>query len=1239
MASIVFVANRERQVVMMCAAADLFKKSVASTDDLAVLFIENNDRISLQEQQALARADFVLISWMGYSDEVVFLKAGCDILHKRKTRFAILSSDLSPDEAVQQVSLSEYTCMHEYLSFSGIQNCCNLWHWLVHSFGESKIAPAPEPILLEWNGIYHPAAHGIFTNPETYYNQFCSPKQLTVGILFSRDEWVWQDLAYQQALITEIEQQGLNALPVFSQWSKNSKDNIPGLDQAVAKYFYKDGRPIVDVVINTFKFSLTNGKAQDQQFLYDLDCSMLQAYGLLSTEQEWRENSIGMTPIEICFSVAMPEFDGVIHSVPLSVKDSDEQGIKHYLPLADRMPILVSKAKKWANLKRKANSDKKIAIIFHNYPPTNASIGSAQGLDSPESVRLLLQTMQRAGYRIDKVPDDSKSFMDDLLQCATNDRRFLNESQARAHPTKLLKEQYQSYFDDLPLQNKQQLAKDWQKPPGEVFVYDDNLLIPGMMNGNIFITVQPPRGFGEDPSKILHDPNCAPTHHYLAYYHWLRDIWQADAVLHIGTHGSLEWLPGKGAGLSETCYPELALGDLPNIYPYLLTIVGEGIQAKRRGAACLIGHLPPPVTMAGTYEGLAELEKLLDEYAHFSTYNLADTLKIEQLIREKAKELHLADDIVGTTDIEFDVYRQNLHTYLSEIKHMQIRAGLHIFGSPPAGENLLAYLQALVQVANGEIPALPQVIASSMGYDYYQLFSECGQIVSGTDKTKGEVLDEICTISEGIIACLEKYSFSAESLVQVSKLPYIDHINAAATDQIILVCKYICQQLVPNLQKTSQEITNTLRAIEGAFIEPGPAGAPTSGCADILPTGRNFYGIDPNTLPSKVAWDSGKNLGDALISRFISEEGNYPETVGMVFWSGSNMRSHGQCVAEFLYLIGVRPVWQPGSLRVIGLEVIPLAELKRPRIDVTARISGLFRDTLPQSSLWMDQAVRIVADLAEDPEQNFIRKHVLADKAALQASGLPEDDLDQAYYRIFGCPPGSYGAGVGAILEAKNWENVDDLAAVYVRWGAHVYGKEQTGTFVPENFKRRLQSIQVTVKNEDNHEVHMLNSDDFNAYHGGMIAAVRSLSGKAPRSYCGDSTDRGHVVLRSLEEETKRLFRGEVMNPKYIQGMQKHGYKGAADLAGTVSHCYDWDATSQVMEDWMYDGLAQKYALDKQMQDWMKDVNPWALQRIAEKLLEAAQRGMWQAAPTTLEQLRSLYLSIEGDLEERSDEL
>ncbi|MEN6413581.1 MAG: cobaltochelatase subunit CobN [Veillonellales bacterium] len=1237
MARVVFLTNMERQFTMMEQARKQLEAERKLQTGSQVVFLNGNSIWEPEHAAVLENSDIVLFSWMGVSYDIRFLKQTMKFLRKKGIRHVMLAAAANPEDSLQGVSLEEQVMMRTYLLYSGRENYRNFWLWLAAEFcGEDCEYQPPQQLL--WNGIFHPRAGEPIVNIAQYQEQFIKPDRPTIGILFSRDEWVWGDLAYQTALAEEIERQGMNVIAAFSHWARNAEQKISGVDDTVKAYFYQDGMQLIDVLINTFKFSLTVGRPVDQKFLRQLDVPILQAYGLLRPCAEWENSSEGMTPTEISHTISMPEFDGVIHAVPVASKENFPDGTKRYMPIRERLGLVVRKAGKWARLRCKANSEKKIAIIFHNYPATNSNIGSAQGMDSPASIRLLLERMAGRGYKVDHIPADSQAFMNDLLAAATNDRRYLTEQQIEQAAGKVSDAQYREWVDNIAPENREQLTRDWGEPPGDVFHYDGQLLVPGRLNGNIFITVQPPRGFGEDPGKILHSPDCAPTHHYLAYYHWIRDVWQADAVVHVGTHGSLEWLPGKGAGLSCRCYPDLSIGDLPNVYPYLITIVGEGLQAKRRGAACLIGHLPPPMSHADTYEEMAELEKLLDEYVHFKVNQPGNLDVVMEQIRGKAAALNLTEDIPEQADQSFDDYVQRLHVYITDIKNMTIRVGLHVLGCPPEGEVLEEYLLALTRMDNGDVPSMPKALAAAYGCDYYQLLEQSGTLLPDGSKTGGALLDEIRGQCREIIGLLAENNFAVEQAGRILDLPWIKQFTPQIAEQLLQTGRYICQTVVPNLQKTEQEITNLLAALGSRYVEPSPAGAITGGMADILPTGRNFYGIDPRTLPSPSAWEIGKTLGDNVIGRYIEEEGGYPENIGMVVWCGANMRSHGQCIAEFLYLLGIRPVWQRGSLRVVNLEVIPLAELKRPRIDVTARISGLVRDALPTAVEWMDKAAIMAAELEESSDSNYVRKHALEDAGELEKQGADKSQAwEQACYRVFGCPPGTYGAGVGHMLEAKNWETVDDLAQVYVRWGAHAYGSKVSGSFVPALFTRRLSSLDVTIKNEDNREVHMLNSDDFNAYHGGMIAAVRSFRGKAPRSYCGDSSDRQHVELRSLEEEFKRIFRGEVMNPKYIEGMKQHGYKGAADLAGTVAHCYDWDATSEVMENWMYDGLAKKYALDEKMREWLQEVNPWALQRIVEKLLEASQRNMWQADEQTLQELQQLYLSIEGELEERGD--
>lgn len=1238
MSKILFVTNVIRRMGMMQQTLDKLQQERRISGECACRWITEAMAWDKKWEQELGSTDLLLLKWMGTGLDTPFLQKCLEFVKRRGIPYYIDAAGTDENELSHGLTQEQLQAVREYCAFGGERNYYNLWQYLaaLAQGSEPEIA-GPDPV--HWCGIYHPQAQKVYTDLAEYQRDFCRSGRPYVGMLFYRDEWVWGDLTYQKAMVEALEEQGLNPVCVFTNGIPNPEMGMPTLPQVVQRFFCQNGVPVIDALINVLKFSMTGSGALSVDYLKQWNVPVLQAYTLIAPYEEWKNSFEGMNAMEISISISLPEFDGIIHSVPIATKKVLDNGDVRYLPIGERVRRLAGKAAKWANLRRKQNKDKKIAIIFHNYPPRNSNIGSALGLDTIESVRRLLAAMRERGYRVDAVPEDTQAFIKELTANATNDRSMLTEKQIAA-AKKLTGKEYKNFFAEMDESVQSQLTKDWGDAPGQVMEYDGSLLVPGTMNGNIFITVQPPRGFGEDPEKIYHDPFCAPTHQYLGFYRWLRDVWQADAVAHIGTHGSLEWLPGKNAGLSRACYPDLSIGDLPNIYPYNITITGEGIQAKRRGAACLIEHLPAPQAQAGVYDELEELEKLMDEYVHFASAQPENLANLEKLVLEKAAQANLQDEVPHDTDKPFQEYVMALHNYITDLKNMEVHTGLHILGEPPQKEQLIEYLWLLLRLDNGDVPSLTQAVAALYGFDYYELLENSSQIYAPLNITYGMLIDRIGGQCREFIRLLADCGFVGGAWEKARELPWVEQAPADLRQKLEQVCCYTCQKVYPNLLLTSQELENMLRGFEGQYVEPGPSGAPSSGGADLLPTGRNFYGVDPRTLPTPAAWEIGKTLGDQVVERFIAEEGRYPENIGIVLWSGSNMRSHGQCVAEFLYLLGIRPNYQSGSLRVNGLEVIPLTELKRPRIDVTVRISGLFRDSMPSVINLLDKAVLLAAEQDEEPELNFVRKHIQADSQELQdAEGMSREDAwRQASYRIFGDQEGTYGAGVAALLEAKNWQTIDDIADVYVRWGAHAYGGKTRGKFLPQQFRKRMGSLDITIKNEDNHETNMLSSDDYNAYHGGMIAAVRSIKGSAPRSYCGDSTDRTRVTMHSVQEEAKRIFRSESINPKYIAGMMQHGYKGAADMANMIAHSFQWDATSAVMEDWMYEKYAEKYTFDPKVQEWLRQVNPWALQRMTEILLEAEQRGLWQAKPETKEELQKLYLNMEGELEDRADE-
>jgi len=684
-------------------------------------------------------------------------------------------------------------------------------------------------------------------------------------------------------------------------------------------------------------------------------------------------------------------------------------------------------------------------------------------------------------------------------------------------------------------------------------------------------------------------------------------------------------------GLSESCFPDIAISDLPNIYPYIINDPGEGTQAKRRSYCCIVDHLIPVMHSAGTYGELAELEVLMNEHDQASLEDPGRVPELRKMIWEKVCRAKLDSDL-GISEEEafsnFEGFLEKLRGYLYELADAQIRDGLHILGEPPEGSRLDEFLVSLTRLRNGDTPSLRESLAEAKGCDYEDLLKNRGKPHSD-GRSKGEVIRELEEISLRLVRRLRERGFKED--IQEA----VEEVLGRSDPKVERVLAYIAKTLAPNVAAATDELVHILLASEGGFVPPGPSGAPTSGMADILPTGRNFYSVDPQAIPSPAAWRVGVALGDALLERYLRDEGRYPESIGMVVWGTGTMRTKGVDVAEVLYLLGVRPVWEEASGRVRGLEVIPLEELGRPRIDVTIRISGLFRDAFPNVVHLIDEAVEMVAGLDEPPEWNYVAKHVREEVEEKVAAGMsPELAREETIYRIFGCKPGAYGAGVSEAIDSKNWKDERDLGEIYVIWGGYAYGRKSYGVSVPEQFKKRLSQLDLTVKNEDTREYDMLDSDDFYSFHGGMIAAVRAFKGKAPRSYSGDDSDPDRVKIRSTAEETKFIFRTRVLNPKWIESMKRHGYRGAADLSRAVDVAFGWDATAEVLEDWMYEELARKYALDRGMQEWFREVNPYALHNIAERLLEAIERGMWRATEEMRQELRDVYLSIEGVLEE-----
>jgi cobaltochelatase CobN len=1110
------------------------------------------------------------------------------------------------------------------------------------------------------------------TNPNS---KIQNPNSPTVGLLFYRAHLLSGNIDFVEAIVAELGRRGLAARAVYTQSLKEC--DAEGMPLAL-KLLQADGP--VDAIISTLSFALGDRGPSGRGVLERIDAPIIQAITSSSDGASWRRNGRGLNPLDTAMNVAIPEFDGRIISVPVSFKEENTEGGARYAPDPERIAQMVGLVARLVALRRKPNAEKRIAFVLTNSAAKAARVGNAVGLDAPASLLRLLHRMQAMGYTITGLPQTSDDLLLNLIDRCSYDQTWLTHAQlARAHHLPVA--QYAEWFAEVPENRQGDMIRQWGEPPGKAYIHNANFALAGLAFGNAFVALQPPRGYDMDPNAVYHRPDLPPPHNYYALYRWLRDEWQADAIVHMGKHGTLEWLPGKGVGLSGECFPDLFLGDLPLIYPFIINDPGEGSQAKRRTHATIIDHMTPPMTSAGAYGALAELAQLVDEYYTAEQLDPAKLPLLQRQIWDVIQRHRLDDDLQyilkadhgdhshdwdgaflddGTPTAFAELQGaqvahllEDIEGYLCELTGAQIRDGLHILGHLPEGEQLVELLYHLLKLPNLDVPSLPVAVAAFYSEDWLALNeqpgarrSEINPQLPDTLHTNADVIDWIESESKRLLAetvggrqrmnqqqgfypppgmenRLKPVTAQAQFTGRRPPSPAIHgrggRWTTAAMDEhpspdVATALHYARQVLIPKLAEGAHdEIEHLLHALNGGYIPPGPSGAPTRGMAHVLPTGRNFYAVDPRALPSLASWQVGQGLADDLIRRFQREEGKYPASVGISIWGTSAMRTAGDDIAQVLALLGVRPRWQPENRRVVGIEVIPLAELGRPRVDVVCRISGFFRDAFPHLITLIDQAVQAVIDCDEPLEQNFPRKHALEAEAGLRLAGLEETQAEaRARYRLFGCQPGSYGAGILPLIDAKNWQSDADFARAYLAWGGYAYGESVQGVPAQEEFATALRGVQVATKNQDNREHDLFDSDDYLQYHGGMIATVRALTGKNPRRYFGDSSNPARVRTRDLREEARRVFRSRVVNPKWLASMRRHGYKGALEVAATVDYLFGYDATAQVLDDWIYHSLAEEYLRNEEMQQFFAESNPWAWQAIAERLLEAVERGLWK---------------------------
>ncbi len=1046
-----------------------------------------------------------------------------------------------------------------------------------------------------------------------------------VGILYYRAHEASGNAGFAHALADAVDATGRAVgVPVFAGSLRSAPDELftalGTLDALVVTVLAAGGATPASVSAGG------DDEAWDVERIAALDIPVLQGLCLTSSRAEWEANDDGVTPLDSANQIAIPEFDGRIITVPFSFKEIDADGLPRYVADPERCRRVAGLAANQARLRHVPNPQKRVALVLSAYPTKHSRIGNAVGLDTPVSVVRLLQRMAVAGYEIGEVPGleladgtaegDARAgdaLIHAMIAAGGQDPEWLTQAQLTDAHVRITAEQYARWTAHLPADLREQMVEAWGEAPGELYVNDDGeIVLAAMVAGNVVLMIQPPRGFGDNPVAIYHDPDLAPTHHYLAAYRWLEADeadggFGAHAVVHVGKHGSLEWLPGKNAALSASCGTDAALGDLPLVYPFLVNDPGEGAQAKRRAHAVVVDHLVPPMARAEAYGDIARLEQLLDEYGNIAAMDPAKLPAIRGEIWQLMQAAQMHRDLgleERPEDDDFDDFLLHVDGWLCEIKDVQIRDGLHVLGQAPTGEarvNLVLAVLRATQVWGGVGNAVPG-LRTALGLD--------------AEAPTAEV-DRVEEQARELVTAMEAAGWDPAAVESL-------HPDAG----VRAVLTFAATEVVPRLGRTTDELDHVLHALAGGYVPAGPSGSPLRGLVNVLPTGRNFYTVDPRAVPSRLAWQTGQAMADSLIQRHLDDTGTYPSSVGLSVWGTSAMRTSGDDVAEVLALLGVRPEWDEASRRVNRLQLVDLAELGRPRIDVTVRISGFFRDAFPHVVAMLDDAVAMVAHLDEPDELNFVAAHTRADLA-------DHGDERRATTRIFGSKPGSYGAGILQVVESGNWRNDTDLAEVYTAWGGFAYGRGLDGVPAAEDMRTNYRRIKVAAKNVDSLEHDIADSDDYFQYHGGMVATVRALTGSEPKAYVGDSTSPDRVRTRTLAEETHRVFRARVVNPRWIAAMQRHGYKGAFELAATVDYLFGFDATAGVVDDWMYESLAASYVLDPVTADFLRTSNPWALRSIVERLHEAAERGLWaEPDAETLAALQKVYLEVEGDLED-----
>ncbi|RUT28789.1 cobaltochelatase subunit CobN [Arsenicitalea aurantiaca] len=1186
---ILFASAADSELSMLAAAADRAGETelrLASTLRLA-----HNLSVDLWIEKTVRHARLVVLRLLGGPS---YFQYGVDELTALALSgtidLVLLPGDATPDPVLRDrstIPAEDWDRLHALFVAGGPDNFDAILLILSKFAGSDTslsgvdFAPRPFPRVGHWH-------------PETGLGAPRSAPGPAVPILFYRAALEGAGTATIEALVAALSAKGLKPLPIMVS-SLKEPDCVGFL-----KAHFTAEPP--SVILNLTGFALgLDGLPDARNPFAGIDAPVIQLLQSGRPEKAWSADPQGLSPKDLAMQLVLPEMDGRIGMVIVGHKAESVWHARTQCPLSTYAPDpsgierAATLAANWMGLRETPRDERRIGVVLANYPIRDGRIANGVGYDAPQSTIEILRALEAAGYAVEGCPASGNALVEALQAGPTNARPDRGES-----PARLSLSRYQALFATLPASARERITAHWGSPEADPFMRDGVFHLPVLLLGNIAILLQPARGYERDDAANYHDPDLVPPHAYCAAYLWLRHEFGAHALIHNGKHGNLEWLPGKATALAEGDFPDALWGHLPHLYPFIVNDPGEGSQAKRRTGAVIIDHLVPPLTRAETYGPLKDLEALLDEYYAASGMDRRRLEDLRRRILDFARDAQLDRDVALGAD--GDAALVALDNFLCELKEAQIRDGLHVFGQSPAGALERDLVVALARVPRGSDQpgdaSLIRALADDMKLGFDPLAARLGDPWTGPQagetpwRTVGDVVEALEAL--------------AAKLVEGAPL---DPAWTATSAVMETVEKTIRPRLAAS---GPAEIAALLDGLDGKFVRPGPSGAPSRGRLDVLPTGRNFYSIDNRAVPTPTAWELGRKSAENLLVRHFQEHGTSLSALALSVWGTANMRTGGDDIAQALALIGARPVWDGASLRVSGYEIIPLARLGRPRVDVTLRISGFFRDAFPAQIALFDRAIRAIGALDEPEDQNPIAARMRIDALGLMKAGASEAEAAlSAGHRIFGSKPGAYGAGLQGLIDTGKWAEKSDLAEAFLNWGQYAYGAQATGVPARERFAARLGAIEAVVHNQDNREHDLLDSDDYYQFEGGLVATAETLSGTRPSAYHNDHSRPERPLTRTLEEEISRVMRSRVVNPKWIAGVKRHGYKGAFEIIATLDYMFAFAATTGAVKTHHFDLAFEAFVLDAETRAFIADHNRFGHDEMLAKFREAIVRGFW----------------------------